>query len=65
MTRRNRADVVAGKGALEAVSARGGKGGCIAVDANGNLATPFTTAAMFHGWKHTSGPARTMVIPGD
>jgi len=29
---------------------RGGRGGCIAVDAAGTIVTPFTTAAMSRGW---------------
>jgi len=36
--------------ALGEVSALGGTGGCVAVDAAGNVALPFTTPAMFRGW---------------
>jgi len=51
--------------ALEAVSARGGRGGCIAVDNVGNLAMPFTTAAMFRGSVDVSGDIVTSVLrPG-
>jgi beta-aspartyl-peptidase (threonine type) len=35
--------------ALARVAALGGRGGCIAVDAAGNLALPFTTAIMYRG----------------
>jgi isoaspartyl peptidase/L-asparaginase-like protein (Ntn-hydrolase superfamily) len=47
--------------ALHAVSARGGRGGCIAVDAAGHLAMPFTTTAMFRGWMDLSGEKGTAV----
>ncbi len=48
--------------ALQAVSARGGRGGCIAVDVDGNLAMPFTTAAMWRGWVDPSGHIVTSVL---
>jgi isoaspartyl peptidase/L-asparaginase-like protein (Ntn-hydrolase superfamily) len=41
--------------ALDAVSQLGSRGGCIAVDASGNVSLPFTTAAMFRGWTNASG----------
>jgi beta-aspartyl-peptidase (threonine type) len=41
--------------ALGTVSARGGRGGCVAVDAAGNLAMPFTTTAMYRGWADSTG----------
>ena len=47
--------------ALEVVAARGGRGGCVAVDGAGNVAMPFTTAGMFRGWTDTSGE----IITGD
>jgi isoaspartyl peptidase/L-asparaginase-like protein (Ntn-hydrolase superfamily) len=51
--------------ALEAVSAHGGRGGCIAVDGAGRLAMPFTTAAMFRGSVDVSGDIVTSVLrPG-
>ena len=43
------------KRALEAVSACGGRGGCIAIDAAGHVAMPFTTAAMLRGWTDDLG----------
>ena len=36
--------------ALQDVLALGGTGGCVAVDRAGNIAMPFTSAAMFRGW---------------
>ena len=41
---------------LSDLDAMGGTGGLIAVDAAGNVATPFNTAGMFHGvWRHGDG----------
>ena len=48
--------------ALEAVSARGGRGGCVAVDAGGNLAMSHTTAGMFRGWTDISGEMTTSAV---
>lgn len=48
--------------ALETVSARGGRGGCVAVDPAGNVAMPFTSAAMFRGWTDASGQIVTGVL---
>jgi isoaspartyl peptidase/L-asparaginase-like protein (Ntn-hydrolase superfamily) len=50
-------------GALEAVSARGGRGGCVAVDAAGAVAMPFTAAAMFRGCTDASGEVTISVLP--
>ena len=30
-------------------------GGLIAIDANGNIAAPFNTGGMFHGWLESDG----------
>ena len=49
--------------ALGVVAARGGRGGCIALDPEGHLATPFSTAAMFWGWTDSSGRLVTGVLP--
>ncbi len=49
--------------ALAAVSAHGGKGGCVALDHAGNLVMPFTSAAMFRGWTDSSGQFGTAVLP--
>ena len=45
--------------ALAEVAALGGKGGCVAVDSAGNLALPFTSAAMFRGWCRPGETPRT------
>jgi beta-aspartyl-peptidase (threonine type) len=39
----------AGRAALAVVSAAGGRGGCIALGADGAVAMPFTTARMLRG----------------
>lgn len=49
--------------ALEVVSERGGRGGCIALDRAGHLATPFTSGAMFRGWTRASGEMTIGVLP--
>lgn len=49
--------------ALARVSARGGSGGCIAVDPSGDVAMPFTTRAMFRGWTDPSGQMSIRVLP--
>jgi isoaspartyl peptidase/L-asparaginase-like protein (Ntn-hydrolase superfamily) len=49
--------------ALDVVSARGGLGGCVAVDAAGRLVMPFTGAGMFRGWTDSSGRMFTAVLP--
>lgn len=49
--------------ALELVSARGGLGGCVAVDAAGTLVLPFTGPGMFRGWTDSSGRMFTAVLP--
>jgi beta-aspartyl-peptidase (threonine type) len=50
--------------ALEAVSFRGARGGCIAVDAAGTVVMPFTTAGMYRGWTDTSGDLRIEMLSG-
>jgi beta-aspartyl-peptidase (threonine type) len=42
--------------ALAEVGALGGRGGCIAINARGELALPFTTAGMYRGWIDLDGP---------
>lgn len=39
----------------QTLPAHSGKGGLIAVDAAGNIATPFNTPGMFHGWIKADG----------
>jgi isoaspartyl peptidase/L-asparaginase-like protein (Ntn-hydrolase superfamily) len=40
----------------------GGKGGLIAVDAGGNVITPFNTPGMFHGWIKGDGANRVAIF---
>lgn len=51
--------------ALVAVAARGGKGGCVALDRTGRLVLPFTSDVMFRGWTSSSGRLVTAVLPDD
>lgn len=39
-----------------------GKGGLIAVDAKGNITTPFNTPGMFHGWIKADGTIRVAIF---
>jgi L-asparaginase / beta-aspartyl-peptidase len=48
---------------LAEVASLDGAAGLIAVDRNGNVATPFTTALMHRGWKVGDEPARTAILP--
>lgn len=51
--------------ALALVGRAGGRGGCIALDAAGRLAMPFTTAAMHRGYtRGLSGPFLLATAPG-
>jgi isoaspartyl peptidase/L-asparaginase-like protein (Ntn-hydrolase superfamily) len=43
--------------ALALVAELGGQAGCIAVDATGNVALPFSTQAMPRGFASAAGPA--------
>jgi beta-aspartyl-peptidase (threonine type) len=52
---------VACERALDAVSLRGARGGCIAVDPAGTVVTPFTTAAMYRGWTDMSGDLQIQI----
>ena len=47
--------------ALDAVSRRAGRGGCIAVDAAGTVTMPFNTAGMARGWADPSGKLRISI----
>ena len=40
---------------MDAVPKLGGDGGVIALDADGNFATPFNTEGMFRGWVDKGG----------
>lgn len=48
--------------ALAEVRALGGRGGCIAISARGELALPFTTAGMYRGWIDAEGPPRVALF---
>ena len=50
--------------ALEAVTAAGGNGGCIAVAGAGPPVMPFTTALMHRGWAEVGGPLFVAARPG-
>ena len=52
------------EGALELVTAAGGAGGCIAVDATGRVAMPFTTEVMYRASAGTSGEVLVGLLPG-
>ncbi|MGB0166477.1 MAG: isoaspartyl peptidase/L-asparaginase family protein [Luteibaculum sp.] len=41
--------------AIEETRILGGKGGLIAIDQKGNIATPFSTPGMYRAWKKSSG----------
>jgi beta-aspartyl-peptidase (threonine type) len=41
--------------ALDAVADLGGRGGCVAVDSQGNVAMPYTTSTMLRGWCTAGG----------
>ncbi|MDG1985607.1 MAG: isoaspartyl peptidase/L-asparaginase [Planctomycetota bacterium] len=49
---------------LQGLPALGGSGGCVALDANGTLVAPFTTAGMYRGWVTRDGTV-TVRIHGD
>jgi L-asparaginase / beta-aspartyl-peptidase len=45
----------AGAEAMRQMEAIGGRGGCIAIDHNGNIILPFNTPAMYRGFKLSNG----------
>lgn len=47
--------------ALQTVAAAGGSGGCVAVDARGNLAMPFNTPGMARGWIDPEGQRQVRI----
>jgi isoaspartyl peptidase/L-asparaginase-like protein (Ntn-hydrolase superfamily) len=49
--------------ALSDVTRHGGQAGLIAVSASGEVAAPFTSAAMTRGWRVGEGPVHTAVGP--
>jgi isoaspartyl peptidase/L-asparaginase-like protein (Ntn-hydrolase superfamily) len=44
------------------LKALGGSGGLIAIDAKGNLATPFNTPGMFRGWLKADGTLHVAIF---
>jgi beta-aspartyl-peptidase (threonine type) len=44
------------------LKALGGSGGLIALDARGNVATPFNTPGMFHGWLKADGTLHVAIF---
>jgi beta-aspartyl-peptidase (threonine type) len=50
---------------LAEVVALGGHGGCVALDDAGNVAMPFSTAAMYRGLVDGDGPPRVASLPGE
>jgi beta-aspartyl-peptidase (threonine type) len=47
--------------ALERVRGYKGRGGCIAIDRDGNIATPYTSRVMFRGWAGADGRVNVAV----
>lgn len=47
--------------AIDSVAAYGGRGGCIAIARDGQLALPFNSGAMFRAWIDASGEIRVAV----
>jgi L-asparaginase / beta-aspartyl-peptidase len=50
---------------LGVIPALGGDGGVIALDAQGNIATPFNTDGMFRGWVDQDGRAHVAIYSDD
>jgi beta-aspartyl-peptidase (threonine type) len=48
---------------MEVVPKLGGDGGVIALDADGNFATPFNTEGMFRGWIDRDGKIHIAIFP--
>ena len=48
---------------FDLLKAKGGEGGLIALDKNGNIAMPFSSNAMFRGSASAESPARVMIWP--
>ncbi len=47
---------------MRAIPQLGGDGGAIALDANGNFATPFNTDGMYRGWVNRDGKLRVAIL---
>lgn len=50
---------------LEEVRRLGGRGGCIAIDSEGNLVLPFNSTAMYRAWMGANGNIHVGVGPDD
>lgn len=50
---------------LRRVPALGGDGGAIALDADGNIAMPFSTSGMYRGWVKPDGTRGTAIFGGE
>lgn len=50
---------------LDDVRRRGGRGGCIAIDLEGNLVLPFNSTAMYRAWMGANGNIHVGVGPDD
>jgi beta-aspartyl-peptidase (threonine type) len=48
---------------MDVVPKLGGDGGVIALDANGNFATPFNTDGMYRGWVDRAGKVHVAILP--
>ncbi len=55
--------VAACAAALDEVASLGGRGGCVAVDREGNVAMPFNTTVMFRGWCAPGRPPWAAAAP--
>lgn len=51
--------------ALAAVRSDGGRGGCIAIDRDGNIAMPFNSRSMYRAWSGADGQVRVAVQAGE
>jgi beta-aspartyl-peptidase (threonine type) len=50
--------------ALDSVAHYHGRGGCIAIDAQGNIALPFNARSMYRAWVEADGVVRVAIGPG-
>ncbi len=52
----------ASQAALAAMAHLGGEGGVVAIDWQGNIALPYTSAGMYRGWVRAGAPAQTRIF---
>jgi beta-aspartyl-peptidase (threonine type) len=50
---------------LDAVDRYGGRGGCIAIDRNGNVAAPFNSQCLYRAWAGADGVLRVAIHAGE